>query len=80
MSSRDPFQPYPFCGSVNHDPKHPFQVLMSRIKVPPPQKKKEAFPQLWIWFNKIVLQRAEKASIERAACSHLLKMLCLTYL
>lgn len=49
-------------------------------KSPPPQKKKEAFPQLWIRFNKIVLQRAEKASIERAACSHLLKVLCLTYL
>lgn len=86
MSSRDPFQPYPFCGSVNHDPKHPFQVLMSRIKVPPPSEKKEAFPQLWIWFNKIVLQRAEKASIESClqpsfedALSHLSIGMCLKH-
>lgn len=86
MSSRDPFQPYPFCGSVNHDPKHPFQVLMSRIKVPP-LRKKRGFPPTLDSVQQNCASESRK-SINRKSClqpsfegalSHLSLGMCLKH-
>lgn len=62
--------------TISATPTRPSQDLKPRNDLVR-KKKKKGFSLNLIWSNKIVLQRAEKASPARAGYRQLLKMLCL---